>query len=114
MIVPPTLIQLDSWTTRLNALISECGEEISTFDLHTVLDRIAREKEKRRTLEGGCAFRVMRVAVDVRRTGDLVLSAAFYDLARELIAHECGPSPRWSIMCFELEFQFIPTNTEND
>lgn len=115
MINPPSYDQLNSWSIRIRDLISECSANgFSTFDLYTVFYRIEREKEKERTLEAGCAYRVMRLAVDVRTQGHMVLAAALYDLARELISHECSPSPRWLTMCRELEFEAIPTGTEND
>jgi hypothetical protein len=115
MINPPSPSQLESWLLRLSALIVECEENrFSTFDLHTVKHRIIKEQEKKRTLEAGCAYRIMRLAAEIRAAGHMTLSAALYDLARELIAYECSPSPRWLTMCRELEFEAIPTGTEND
>lgn len=109
----PTQEQLHDWAQEVEDLIDEATQRDLHHDLHTVLGRIEREQVKRRTLEGGCAFRVMRLANQFCGYGEAELAARCHRLAHTLVQHENLPSPTWEQMCAEMNWPLQPTAQEN-
>lgn len=113
---PPTVAQCTDWLARIAVIMKQADQANIHHGLYQVPARIYRERtdfgSPDRTIEGGCASRLMRVTQSFRASGfdpDPVVA-----LAREIIQHECLPSPGWRTLCEEYGVEFIATETEND
>lgn len=107
----PSQDNLRDWRQRTASLASQADMIGLHHDLYTVMQRIDVELGRHRTIQGGCAYRVLRLAKKLREFGDeradevaSNASVAAYDIAFELVAHENEPSPGWKTMCAEFEF----------
>lgn len=121
----PTHEQLAGWTNTTRRLATSAERLGLYHDLYEVERRINAESGYR-TLQGGCAMRVMRFASAVRAltTADLerlgvgegyikAVIGACLALARELIAHENIPSPGWKTMCEEGGWDYTPAGAND-
>lgn len=126
----PSAQQLRNWTARVEQLISATAASGLNHDLGTVLYRLERELPERRAgapiqqqadaqgaarreVEGGCAWRILRLATDLRAHAQQASVAATladmaHDLAGEIVVAELAPCPDWSTMCGELGWPVAP------
>lgn len=120
-IIPATPAQATVWCERIyavadgiNRIERRNGLPHTDFgDLGAACNRIARDTDWKKTIEGGAAWRIMRTAYRIRK--DYVVEAGILvQVAKEVIQHENIPSPKWLTMCDELGFPAEPTGTEND
>lgn len=98
----PTRDEIDALLLRVEQLRQHAEtHKVWAWDLMDVVARLTRERALGRLVEGGCASRILRVAEGIRNVGGEHASAV--DLARDIIQHECLPSPGWSVLLAEFE-----------
>lgn len=111
---PPTVEQMNNWLLRVRAMSSLSDTlDVYNFDGFEVESRIRNELRKRRTLQGGCAYRIIRFANALRRAGHNEHAETAYSLAREMIPHEQSPSPGWKTMCEENNWPHTPVDAND-
>lgn len=108
MSTPPTKEQLSNWRERVDMLDMLSDQAVPWFGSYEIVNRINTELDKGRTLQGGCAYRILRFAKKLRDGGYADLAETARKLAEEMIPHENIPSPGWKTMCDELGFEHTP------
>lgn len=108
----PTVAQLQDWMVRVEAVRADAERaDVHVGGLLQVLVRLRREVQCGRTVEGGCAARLLQVAAWLRNAGHAY--AHVCALAREIIQYECLPSPGWRELCAEHHFTLDPIDGPN-
>lgn len=108
-----TAEQCKKYEVAMAELRSLCDKNsVECYEWMEVMIRIHKAHDRQYPLEGGCALRVMRVALRLRSAG--VDIAPVVELARQLISQELLPSPKWLLMCSEMGIEAAPTGTIND
>lgn len=113
MTTAPNIAQMNDWLTIIRSLVQAAEKTGVYFDGFEVEGRVRTELFKRRTLQGGCAYRVMRFAKALRDGGYTELSDSAYMLAKDMIPHENCPSPGWKTMCEDFGFTHEPVSAND-
>lgn len=90
------------WLEELDSISRVAFDEGVLFQSGMISQCIVRDlRERCRSLEPGCAIRLLRCATNVR-SQNAPLAQRAYELAKTLARLECDPDPTWETMCEEL------------